>query len=83
MFKLYDIAEAQPGFGMEAKDFFVKFRNLHVAKRSKATRFATDVRGQAPPPREIFLKWCNLVHFGVYLDQIFSLKTFKKLPIFI
>ena len=30
------------------------------------------------PPREIFLKWCNLVRFGVYLDQILSLKNFKN-----
>ena len=29
-------------------------------------------------PREIFLKWCNLVRFGVYLDQILSLKIFKN-----
>ena len=29
-------------------------------------------------PREIFSKWCNLVHFGVYLDQILSLKNFKN-----
>ena len=27
-------------------------------------------------PQEIFLKWCNLVRFGVYLDQILSLKIF-------
>ena len=25
-------------------------------------------------PRENFLKWCNLVRFGVYFDQILSLK---------
>ena len=29
-------------------------------------------------PRENFFKWCNLVHFGVYLDQILSLKNFKN-----
>ena len=29
-------------------------------------------------PREIFLKWCNLVRFGVYFDQILSLKNFKN-----
>ena len=28
------------------------------------------------PPREFFLKWCNLVRFGVYSDQILSLKFF-------
>ena len=27
-------------------------------------------------PRENFFKWCNLVRFGVYLDQILSLKIF-------
>ena len=30
------------------------------------------------PPRENFLKWCNLVRFGVYFDQILSLKNFKN-----
>ena len=30
------------------------------------------------PPRENFLKWCNLVRFGVYFDQILSLKIFKN-----
>ena len=34
--------------------------------------------GGMPPPRENFLKWCNLVRFGVYLDQILSLKNFKN-----
>ena len=29
-------------------------------------------------PREIFFKWCNFVRFGVYLDQILSLKYFKN-----
>ena len=29
-------------------------------------------------PQEIFFKWCNLVRFGVYLDQILSLKNFKN-----
>ena len=29
-------------------------------------------------PREIFLKWCNLVRFGVYFDHILSLKNFKN-----
>ena len=31
------------------------------------------------PPREIFLKWCNLVRFGVYFDQILSLKNYHFL----
>ena len=32
------------------------------------------------PLREKFFKWCNLVRFGVYFDQILSLKNFQKLP---
>ena len=34
------------------------------------------VRGHAP--QEFFLKWCNLVCFGVYFDQILSLKNFNN-----
>ena len=30
------------------------------------------------PPRENFLKWCNLVRFGVYFDQILYLKNLKN-----
>ena len=29
-------------------------------------------------PREKFLKWCNLVRFGVYFGHILSLKIFKN-----
>ena len=28
--------------------------------------------------QEFFLKWCNLVSFGVYFDRILSLKNFKN-----
>ena len=42
----------------------------------EAMRFARGVRGHAPP--RIFFKWCSLVRFGVYLDQILSLKYFKN-----
>ena len=42
-----------------------------------AMRFARGVRGHAPPG-ENFLKWCNLVRFGVYFDHILSLKNFKN-----
>ena len=38
-------------------------------------RFAREVWGYALTP-EIILKWCNLVRFGVYLDQFLSLKMF-------
>ena len=29
-------------------------------------------------PENFFLKWCNLVRFGVYFDHILSLKNFKN-----
>ena len=35
--------------------------------------------GGHAPPRENVLKWCNLVRFGVYLDQILSLKNYHFL----
>ena len=34
--------------------------------------------GGMPPPPQFFLKWCNLVRFGEYFDQILSLKNFKN-----
>ena len=43
--------------------------------------FARGVRGHAP--QENFYKWCNLVRFGAYLNQIFYLKKFQKVPFFI
>ena len=43
-----------------------------------AMRFARGFGGM-PPPREIFLKWCNLMRSGVYLDQTLSLKNFHFL----
>ena len=33
--------------------------------------------------REFFFKWCNLVRFGVYLDQILSLQNFKSIIFYI
>ena len=42
----------------------------------EAMCFGRGVRGHAPP-RENFLKWCNLVRFGVHFDQILSLKHIK------
>ena len=62
------------------RNFFVRFGNLHVAKRhaahGEAMRFVRGVRGHAPTRN--FLKWCNLVLFGVYFDHILSLKKFKN-----
>ena len=34
--------------------------------------------GMSPPLPIFFFKWCNLVRFGVYLNQIWSLKNFLK-----
>ena len=48
----------------------------YIAAHGEAMRFVRGVRGHAP--REIFLNWCNLVRFGVYFDQILSLKNFKN-----
>ena len=30
------------------------------------------------PPQKKFLKWCNLVRFVVYFDQVLSFKNFKN-----
>ena len=63
--------------------FFFRFGNLHVAKRHALLGGFGGM-----PPRENFLKWCNLVRFGafwcvlvrfgVYFDHILSLKNFKN-----
>ena len=51
--------------GGGAKNFFLRFGNLHVAKRhaahGEAMRFARGVRGHAPPRK--FLK---MVQFGAF-----------------
>ena len=66
---------ASPGFGREGgQEFF--FQIWKFACRF-AMRFARGVRGHAPP-LEIFFKWCNLVRFGVYFDQILSLKNIQN-----
>ena len=64
---------ASPGFGRGGPRYF--FQIWKFACR-EAMRFARGVQGHAP--RENFLKWCNLVRFGVYFDQILSLKKFKN-----
>ena len=65
------------------QDLVFGLGNLHVAKRhaahGKAMRFARGVRGHVSPRN--FFKWCNLVRFGVYFDQILSLKI-SKITIF-
>ena len=45
-----------------------------------AKNFFSDWKGRfgGMLPREQFLKWFNLVRYGVYFDQILSLKSFKN-----
>ena len=62
---------AYPGFGRGGQDFFFQIWKF-------ACREALLGGSGACPPRENFLKWCNLVRFGVYLDQILSLKNIKN-----
>ena len=53
---------------------------MHVAKRhaahGEAMRFARGVRGHASPRN--FFKMVQFGAFGVYFDQILSLKNFKN-----
>ena len=59
--------------------FFSRFGNLHVAMSLRMAKPCALLGGfGGMPPRENFLKWCNLVRFGVYFDQILSLKNFKN-----
>ena len=64
--------------GGGGKKYFFRIGTLHVAQRhaahGEAMRFGRGIRGYAL--RENFFKWCNLVRFGVYLDQILSLKNY-------
>ena len=69
MFKV-ELSGASPGFGRGgAKNFFFQIWKF-------ACRLIGGFGGMLP--REIFFKWCNLVRFGVYFDQILSLKNFKN-----
>ena len=56
-----------------ARMIFFRFGSLHVVKRCALLGGFGGM-----PPRENFINWCNLVRFGVYLDQILSLKNFKN-----
>ena len=50
-------------------------RNIHPACGMYcAARLSRGVRGHAPTRK--FFKWFNLVRFGVYLDQVLSLKNY-------
>ena len=59
---------ASPGFGRGSQEFFFRF-----GKRfGKAMRFARGFGGM--PPDNFF----KMVRFGVYFDQLLSLKNFKN-----
>ena len=73
---------ASPGFGRGGgQEFF--FSDLEICMlRSDMLRMAKPCAllggFGGMPPREIFLKWCHLVRFGVYFNHILSLKNFKN-----
>ena len=58
------------------KIFLEKWGYLHGAKRHAARGEATRLLGGfgGMPPRENFLKWCNLVRFREYYAKILSKK---------
>ena len=47
-----------------------------AAKPCTLLRGFRPIQFQGMPPREIIFKMVNLVRFGIYLDQILSLKFF-------
>ena len=70
---------ASPGFGRGGPRIF--FLDLEICmslsdmlRMAKPCALLGGFGGM--PPRENFFKWCNLVRFGVYFDQILSLKIF-------
>ena len=68
--------------GGGGKNFFLSDLGICMS-RSDMLRMAKPCAllgefGGMPPPRKYFLKWCNLVRFGGYFDQILSLKNFKN-----
>ena len=80
-------AGAFPGFGRGGgQEFFLCDLEICMS-RSDMLRMAKPCAllggFGGMPPRENFKKWCNLVRFGVYLDQIFYFKKFQKVQFFI
>ena len=73
---------ASPGFGRGGGQefFFPDLENCmsqsDMLRMAKPCALLGGFGGMLP--RENFLKWCNLVRFGVYFDQILSLKNFKN-----
>ena len=80
MFAVY--TGASPGFGRGGGQKFF-FSDLEICmSRSDMLNMAKPCAllggfGDMPH-RENVLKWCNLVRFGVYFDQILYLKIFKN-----
>ena len=75
------ISGASPGFGRGGPriffpDFEICMSRSDMLRMAKQCALLGGFGGM--PPRENFLKWCNLVRFGVYFDQILSLKNFKN-----
>ena len=69
---ILDSTGASPGFGRGgAKNFFLRFGILHVAKRHEAMRFVRGVRGHGPPRK--FLKMVQFGAFGCIFGSDFSL----------
>ena len=66
--------------GGRPRNFFFRFENLlrDMLRMVKPCALVGGFGGMHP--RENILKWCNLVSFGVYFDQILSLKNFKNYP---
>ena len=80
-------AGASPGFGRGGgpriffSDLGICMSRSDMLRMAKPCALLGGFGGMLP--RENFLKWCNLVRFGVYFDQILSLKNIQKLPFFI
>ena len=68
----YTVAYLGFHFGGGFKIFLEKWGYLHGASRHAARGEVTCLLGGfgGMLPREIFLKWCNLVRFGEYFAQI-------------
>ena len=64
---------------------FGRLGELHAAKllatRGVARRLLGEFGGMLP--REIFFKCCNLVRFGAYFHEFFTLKKPKNIYFFI
>ena len=75
-------AGASPGFGRGGgprnvfPDLEICMLRSDMLRMAKPCALLGGFGGMLP--REIFLKWCNLVRFGVYFDLILASKNFKN-----